>query len=202
MPVPRPFAPRRGAALAAVLLSLTLTLALTLAWALPPAGRAAEAARPLPELSLPRPKDPAQSAYLGLAPGEGRFTPAQIKRPWLLIEIFNMYCTFCQAEAPNVNRLYELIQGGPLKDKLALVGIGVGNSPFEVGVFRKRFTIAFPLFPDGDYAVHKALDEPRTPYFLLVDLRGDRPRVALAHLGAFGEPKDFLAELTRTMEGR
>jgi peroxiredoxin len=154
-----------------------------------------------PDLELLTPSEANQAAYLGLPAGGGKtFRLSQIKQPWVLIEVFNMYCTICQGEAKKVNQLYEKISQGPLKDKLALIGIGAGNSPFEVQVFRNRYSIKFPLFSDGAYKAHKAVGEPRTPYFLLVSARDPKLPIALANLGSFGQVSDFLADLKNIMD--
>jgi len=184
----------RGFSLCLVLALLTTFAPTDAAQAKSPLGQG----QIMPDLELALPSQANQAAYLGLKPDGGKtFRLGQIKQPWVLIEVFNMYCTICQGEASRVNQLYEKISQGPLKNKLAMIGIGVGNSPFEVNVFRKRYAIKFPLFDDVGFKVHKVLGEPRTPYFLLVRVREPNLRIALTNLGPFGQASDFLTELQK-----
>ena len=179
-----------------------------LAWGMilcgPAAGRAAGTplvGGQLPDFTLGVPKDAAEKTYLGLS-GSGAFKIPQIRAKTVIVEIFSMYCPYCQKEALNVNRVYEKIEADPaLRGKIKLLGIGVGNSAFEVGVFRKRYRIPFPLFPDGDFVLHKLLGEVRTPYFIGVKIRPDGShQVVHSRLGAFESVEKFLDEIVKASD--
>lgn len=147
----------------------------------------------LPEMSLPSPESPAASNYLGLA-GKSSFKLPEIRAEVVIVEIFSMYCPYCQAEAPNVERLFQIIQAHKsLKDKVKLIGIGAGNTPYEVGVFHDRYEVPFPLFADPDFSIHKILGEVRTPYFIAIKINRDGShQVIYSQLSSFGDPQDFL----------
>jgi thiol-disulfide isomerase/thioredoxin len=147
----------------------------------------------LPEIKIPVPENATDRSYLGLESG-GFFKIPQIKAKVVIIEIFSMYCPHCQKEAPEINRLYNIIDGNPdLKDKIKLIGIGAGNSPFEVEVFKKKYNVPFPLFPDEDFSIHKCIGEVRTPYFLAVRINNDGThRVFYSKLGEFKGAEPFL----------
>lgn len=155
----------------------------------------------LPDFTIGVPKDAAEKSYLGLS-GSGAFRIPQIQARTVVVEIFSMYCPYCQKEAPNVNRVYEKIEADPaLRGKIKLLGIGVGNSAFEVGVFRKRYNIPFPLFPDGDFVLHRLLGEPRTPYFIGVKIGpGGSHQVIHSRLGAFENAEKFLDEIVKASD--
>lgn len=151
-----------------------------------------------PALELAKPTQAAALKYLGLPPGAGVFSLGQVKAQVVLVEVFSMYCPICQAEAPRINQLNELIKARSLADRLKVVGLGAGNSDFEVGVFRDKYQVPFPLLPDPDFKAHKALGEPRTPWFLLLRTRpGAQPQIIFTHLGGIGEPPAFLDTLVQ-----
>lgn len=152
----------------------------------------------LEDLSLPVPGDAASRAYLGLS-GSGNFTPAGVSAPVLLIQIFSMYCPHCQRDAGNVNAFYGLVEKDPaLRQRIRILGIGAGNSSYEVGVFRESYGVPFPLFGDGDYRIHKKLGEVRTPFYIALkkDEKGV-PRIVFARVGGIEKAEDFLAFLIR-----
>jgi thiol-disulfide isomerase/thioredoxin len=153
----------------------------------------------LPDLELLKSKDSADHVYLGLSSGGNTYKINQIKSKVVIIEIFSMYCPYCQAEAPNINRLNQLIENNPAyKDKIKIIGIGAGNTPFEVGTFKRKYTIAFPLIPDEDFKLYKLLGETRTPYFIVVKLNGgNEPQVIYSKLGAIPNIHLFLSEIAK-----
>ena len=147
----------------------------------------------LPEIKITVPQNATDRSYLGLE-GKGFFKIPQIKATIVIIEIFSMYCPYCQKEAPEVNRLYSIIESNPdLKDKIKLIGIGAGNSSFEVEVYKKKYNVPFPLFPDEDFSIHKCIGEVRTPYFLGVKINDDGThRIFYSQLGKFKGAELFL----------
>jgi thiol-disulfide isomerase/thioredoxin len=147
----------------------------------------------LPVINLPVPKNPDEKNYLGLT-GSGLFKIPQIKASAVIVEIFSMYCPFCQKDAPGVNELYRLIENHPdIKNKVKLIGIGAGNSSYEVGVFKKTYNVLFPLFPDKDFTIHQACGEVRTPYFIVVKINEDGThQIVHTQLGGYPGAEPFL----------
>jgi len=147
----------------------------------------------LPDFTLTFTKGSDPGNSLGLE-GKTEFSIPEIPFDVVIIEIFSMYCPHCQREAPAVNRFFEILTADPiLSKKITLIGIGAGNSPYEVEVFRKKYEIPFPLFADGDFAIHKKIGEVRTPYFIGVKKKTDGTHeVFYSKLGGFESPEAFL----------
>ncbi|HKJ64593.1 MAG TPA: TlpA disulfide reductase family protein [Desulfopila sp.] len=152
----------------------------------------------LPEISLAVPESTEERAYLGLEkkPGE-TFSLAEVDADILLIELFSMYCPYCQAEAPRINVLYDLALRQEEHDvDIRLVGLGASNTQFEVDHFRDTYDIAFPLFPDKSMTFYKKLGGEGTPGFLGVLLKeGQDPEIVLRQSGGFDSPEEFLEKL-------
>jgi peroxiredoxin len=157
----------------------------------------------LPDISIPAPHNEAERDYLGIKGGQF-FQIPQIKATVVIVEIFSMYCPHCQREAPEVNRLYTLIENNPgLKGQIKLIGLGTGNTTFEVDVFKKKYKVPFPLFPDENFTFHERFGEVRTPYFIGVKINTDQShRVFYSKLGGFGGAEEFLKLLVQSLELR
>jgi thiol-disulfide isomerase/thioredoxin len=147
----------------------------------------------LQKINLPIPKNPEEKNYLGLS-GVGTFKIPKIKSKVVIVEVFSMYCPYCQKDAPRINEMYQAIENNPeMKSKIKIIGIGAGNSPFEVEVFKKTYHIPFPLFPDKDFSIHKALGEVRTPYFVGIKINDDGShQIVHTQLGDFQGAEEFL----------
>ena len=181
---------------------IALCSALFLLLASPPAAPAAERAAGgpelLPDLVLKVPEDPDHRAYLGLTGENGSdFSIQDIDADIVLIELFNMYCHYCQEAAPAVNELHdrmrEVSRNGPV---VKIIGLGVSNSRFEVEHFGEMYDVAFPLFPDQDSTFFQALSGEGTPTFIGCRLKDrERPVIVLRQAGAFADTRTFLQEL-------
>lgn len=86
-----------------------------------------------------------------------------------------------------------------MKGKIKLVGIGANNSPFEVKHFKDTYQVPFPLFPDGDMAIHNALGgEVRTPYFIGLKIKEKgAPEIFFTQLGGFKNADAFLHTIVK-----
>lgn len=158
--------------------------------------------RPPPEPStlsailLEAPAEEASRRYLGLN-REGLFRLDEVAARILLIEVFSMYCPYCQQEAPQVNRLFQAIEDDPrLRGQIKLVGLGVGNTAYEVALFRETYGVPFPLFPDSERRAAGQLQVRRTPSFVAFALDDDGSVRQFHHsAGPLGDVEAFLQRM-------
>lgn len=146
--------------------------------------------------SLPVPEDSKDREYLGLMPDK-TFTLGQIRAKIVIVQIFSMYCPICQREVVDVNTMFNLAQKNPaLSDRIRFVGIGAGNSAYEVDFYKNKYDVRFPLFSDADFSIHKQIKEVRTPHFFGLRLDKDNNyTVFYSKSGEVEDPKIFLDTL-------
>lgn len=150
------------------------------------------------DFSLPIPELLKDRAYLGLDGGTPSFVPGQVKTRILLIQIFSMYCPICQREAAVTNQLFGRIKSDKnLNRQIKMIGIGAGNSEFEVDFFKSNYGIEFPLFSDPRFIIHKKVNEVGTPHFFGLKLSGDSPELIFSHSGALNDIDLFLSRLKK-----
>ncbi len=150
------------------------------------------------KLKVYAPEDHQDAAYLGLQGMKGKVPLSQIKAEVLIVEIFSMYCPFCQKHAPDANKLYQAIDSRrEFRDKIKMIGIGVGNSPFEVGIFKKKYSPPFPLFDDRDAAVANSFSGLRTPHYLGIRSKNANLEIFYSESGGFSDPEEFLKMMVK-----
>lgn len=149
-----------------------------------------------PAFELPIPGSEEWKTYLGLS-GTGDFKITRVATDVLVIEVFSMYCPHCQKEAPHVNELYREIEARPdLKGKIKIIGIGVGNSAYEVKTFQDKYEVPFPLFPDQEMSVSKHLGIMKTPTFIGVAINKDGTHQDFYFKsGALGDIDEFITKM-------
>jgi thiol-disulfide isomerase/thioredoxin len=149
-------------------------------------------------LELPIPPSDRDRAYLGLE-GSGTFKLNQIKTRILIIEILNTYCPHCQHSAPLVNTLYDQIQErADLKDRIKIIGIGVGDNRDEINLFKQDYQVTFPLIPDQEGDIINTFGVQATPTFIGIRLN-DRglPEKFFFQEGGFRKAPRFLKEIIK-----
>lgn len=151
-----------------------------------PAGQA------FPDLTFTDPISDKEAQDLGAGAGGKPVRLADVKAQAVIFVVYSMYCPFCQREAPELNKLHALIKSRGLSDNLKLVGMGAGNSPFEVNVFREKFSTPFTLLADQDFNAYKALGQVGTPYFYVLKRQGNGFVIADGQLGCMTSAEAFL----------
>lgn len=142
-------------------------------WAAPQQGES------IPSLQLVAPDRAEDAAYLGLT-GQQAVTLADFAGELFLIEIIGVYCPFCHQQVPTFNTLYARLTRAKLDGAVKMLAIASGATQPEIDFLRQQSGYTYPVLRDEDYALHKALGEPKTPFTMLVDRQGV---VRYAHMG-------------------
>ncbi len=134
--------------------------------------------------------------YLGLDEGTTSFRFSDVKTEYILINVFSIYCAPCQRDAGDFNEMYDKIADMGFDGRIKFIGLAAGNNVREMEYWRKKYTVPFPLIPDGDYVLHEALGNVSTPFYVLVRVDGpDKLTMVYAQEGAFEDKEEFLATI-------
>lgn len=127
--------------------------------------------------------------YLGLPKAE-EFTIKDVKSPYVLIEQFNNMCPHCMHQAPGLNQLFNLVQqDAALKDKVKFMSVGQGNDEMQAKMWKAFQKVPFPVIPDPNAALGKALNFSPYPVTMLVDKTG---KILWVEIGAFESADEAL----------
>ncbi|MBN2331758.1 MAG: TlpA family protein disulfide reductase [Deltaproteobacteria bacterium] len=144
---------------------------------------------PCPEVRLPAPPEEGARHYLGLPAGMEEFTFADISAKVLVVEMLQVQCPHCQGEAPSVNEFYQLVKKRGLADRIKVMGIATGNTPFEVDLYRRRYQVPFPLIADPG---GRQLSVAATPTFFVIEPHADGGQVLYEKKGGLPGGEKFL----------
>ncbi|WP_264981877.1 TlpA disulfide reductase family protein [Pseudodesulfovibrio portus] len=149
-----------------------------------------------PDLELTGSLTAEQAAHLGVETAPLKVS--DIKGDYLLVEVFSLYCPICQRDAPEVNALRRALAASDVGSAIRFIGIGAGNTPFEINFYAKKYEADFPLFHDEDFVAHKALENVGTPAFYLVDLKAGL-KLIFFHEGEMDDHKVMLDSLLKAV---
>ena len=155
----------------------------------------------MPDLLLRGELSAEHRTHLGFAGPAPRHL-SEIRAKTVILVAFSMYCPHCQREAPVLNELNALIQSRGLADDVKLIGVGIGNSDFEVQVFRDKYATTFPLFSDPDFTVNKEIGEVGTPFFYVLAMNPEKKEISVAKtlLGRMDSAETFLEQALAACE--
>lgn len=148
----------------------------------------------MPELILPVPQDPAGQEMLGVT-GQSTFALADLKADLIFLEVIGVYCPQCVKQSPGFKTLFNRLNRGKTKGRVAMVGLAAGGTEAEVRQLLGTGQYLFPVVSDPDYVAHKVLGEPLTPYTIVSKPDGT---VVYHHLGVV-EDIDGLYQQLRNM---
>jgi len=146
----------------------------------------------LPEFEIEMPDLPEMSAYLGIKGGSS-FSLSQIPAKLIVVEFFVIFCRQCHRNAPIANQLYNSIRKDKeLSKNTKMIGIGLSSKSEEIAVYRQKFKVEFPLFPDPQKKAHIKSKVKHVPLTIVVDKSG---KVLMNHLGVIKNVDAFLGRI-------
>ena len=181
---------------------IIVLLNVTFLWAGSDPAQIQDYSKTIPQVKLSVPDDADVKTYLGIKQKSGQAMLSDIDGEIVIIEIFSMYCPYCQRHAPTANKLYQAIEEGKeTRGKIKLVGIGAGNSPYEVKFFKKKYGVLFPLFDDANSAVLNSIRGIRTPSYFGIRKNGKTQSVFFTQQGPYDDAQTFLQTVLKKSGG-
>lgn len=148
-------------------------------------------------MPLQAPSHPPDRELLGLDQDAREFALAELDTDLLVILVFDMYCHVCRQSAQNMKWTSEQIQNSPYIKNARVVGIGRGDTDFEVQTFRKKLKLDFACVPDRNKQVTDAMGIQRTPSGYILCRKSGEYRFVSSFEGYLSKAKakEFMAPL-------
>lgn len=178
-----------------VFIRLAICLFLTLA-AAPALAEPPGAGGTMPALTLPVPQDAAAQEMLGVA-GKSAFTLAELPGDLVFLEVIGVYCPQCVKQSPGFKTLFNRLNKGKSKGRVTMLALAAGGTDAEVRQLLKTGQYLFPVVSDPEYAAHKLLGEPLTPYTIICRPDG---RIEYAHLGVVDDIDGLYQQIKALLE--
>ncbi|GAB6060614.1 hypothetical protein JCM31598_37310 [Desulfonatronum parangueonense] len=113
-------------------------------------------------------------AYLGLDQQAANFFLADVPAEYVLLKYYSEHCSQCVQEAELYNRLFSMIQDAPmLRERLKLIGLGVGDSQRSVLRFKRAHNVSYPLLSDERRILFNSVGGGEIPLIYLVRILPD-----------------------------
>ncbi|MBT3381500.1 MAG: TlpA family protein disulfide reductase [Lentisphaerae bacterium] len=132
--------------------------------------------------------------YLQVSATEPTFALADLDAKLLFIQVFDSCCPHCQRAISSINQLYSQIETRGLQERAKVIGVGVGNTAFVLDLFRDRYAVPFPLFPDASMAKRDALGVRGVPRMIVLR-QSDRGLELVKICRSIGNSASFLDDI-------
>ena len=130
--------------------------------------------------------------YLGCGDG-GTFKLSAVKADFLIVEVVGVYCPQCHIQAPLFDKFHaRLTNDSDLSRKVKMLGLAAGATKEEMEYLRGSGVYKYPVAWDPDFAAHKLLGEPKTPFTMVVDSKG---KVLFAQMGIIEDMNAFYEQV-------
>ena len=175
-------------------LGLVICILLSMSCSLAYAGMGIAPGSTLPEFEIEMPTLPEIHASLGIKGGRA-FSLSQIQANLVVLEFFSIFCQKCHQNAPIANQLYNSIkEDKELSKNIKMIGIGLASKSKEIAVYKQKFKVEFPLFPDPQKWAQIKSRVKHVPLTIVVDKSG---KVLMSHLGVIRNLDAFLDKIRK-----
>lgn len=119
------------------------------------------------EPSVARVGEPAPDFQLENLDGQ-LISLSELRGKPVLINFWAIWCTFCHAEMPYLQQIYEEWSG----KGLVVLAINIGESPPKVKEFLQALNLSLPVLLDTEQAVARKYNVPPIPTTFFIDSDG------------------------------